>query len=111
VSQADSAPRPLVALSTASVYPDRTPDAFEVAARLGYDGVEVMVTPDAVSQDVEVLRRLADYHSIPVLAVQGGGYVAAGFAMLIVLRAESAAAAAPAGARPTRVIEVPEGRI
>jgi sugar phosphate isomerase/epimerase len=69
VSQADSAPRPLVALSTASVYPDRTPDAFEVAARLGYDGVEVMVTPDAVSQDVEVLRRLADYHSIPVLAV------------------------------------------
>jgi sugar phosphate isomerase/epimerase len=58
-----------VALSTASVYPDRTPDAFEVAARLGYDGVEVMVTPDAVSQDVDVLRRLADYHSMPVLAV------------------------------------------
>ena len=69
MSEADSAPRPLVALSTASVYPDRTPDAFEVAARLGYDGVEVMVTPDAVSQDVDVLRRLADYHHIPVLAV------------------------------------------
>ncbi|HEY9243256.1 MAG TPA: sugar phosphate isomerase/epimerase [Streptosporangiaceae bacterium] len=69
MSEADSAPRPLVALSTASVYPDRTPDAFEVAARLGYDGVEVMVTPDAVSQDVDVLRRLADYHSVPVLAV------------------------------------------
>jgi sugar phosphate isomerase/epimerase len=69
VSEADNAPRPLVALSTASVYPDRTPDAFEVAARLGYDGVEVMVTPDAVSQDVDVLRRLADYHHIPVLAV------------------------------------------
>jgi sugar phosphate isomerase/epimerase len=69
VSEADSAPRPLVALSTASVYPDRTPDAFEVAARLGYDGVEVMVTPDAVSQDVDVLRRLADYHGVPVLAV------------------------------------------
>jgi sugar phosphate isomerase/epimerase len=69
VSEADGAPRPLVALSTASVYPDRTPDAFEVAARLGYDGVEVMVTPDAVSQDVDVLRRLADYHHVPVLAV------------------------------------------
>jgi sugar phosphate isomerase/epimerase len=69
VSQAGTAPRHLVALSTASVYPDRTPDAFEVAARLGYDGVEVMVTPDAVSQDVEVLRRLADYHGVPVLAV------------------------------------------
>ena len=58
-----------MALSSASVYPDPTPDAFEVAARLGYDGVEVMVTPDAVSQDVDVLRRLADYHSVPVLAV------------------------------------------
>ena len=69
MSQAGTAPRHLVALSTASVYPDRTPDAFEVAARLGYDGVEVMVTPDAVSQDVEVLRRLADYHGVPVLAV------------------------------------------
>jgi sugar phosphate isomerase/epimerase len=69
VSQAGPAPRRLVALSTASVYPDRTPDAFEVAARLGYDGVEVMVTPDAVSQDVDVLRRLADYHGVPVLAV------------------------------------------
>ncbi len=69
MSQAGTAPRHLVALSTASVYPDRTPDAFEVAARLGYDGVEVMVTPDAVSQDVEALRRLADYHGVPVLAV------------------------------------------
>ena len=69
MSTADSAPRHLVALSTASVYPDRTPDAFEVAARLGYDGVEVMVTPDVVSQDVDVLRRLSDYHGVPVLAV------------------------------------------
>ena len=69
MSQAGTTPRHLVALSTASVYPDRTPDAFEVAARLGYDGVEVMVTPDAVSQDVEALRRLADYHGVPVLAV------------------------------------------
>jgi hypothetical protein len=36
---------PPVALSTSSVYPERTPDAFEMAARLGYDGVEVMSTP------------------------------------------------------------------
>ncbi|HEY8042892.1 MAG TPA: sugar phosphate isomerase/epimerase [Streptosporangiaceae bacterium] len=69
MSQAGTAPGRLVVLSTASVYPDRTPDAFEAAARLGYDGVEVMVTPDAVSQDVEALRRLADYHGVPVLAV------------------------------------------
>jgi sugar phosphate isomerase/epimerase len=58
-----------VALSTSSVYPDRTPDAFEAAVRLGYDGLEVMVYPDPVSQDVDVLSRLMDYHQIPVLAV------------------------------------------
>jgi sugar phosphate isomerase/epimerase len=69
LSRAVKAPRPLIALSTASVFPDRTPDAFEAAARLGYDGVEVMVSADAVSQDVDVLRRLADYHGVPVLAV------------------------------------------
>jgi sugar phosphate isomerase/epimerase len=69
LSRDGTGPRPLVALSTASVFPDRTPDAFEVAARLGYDGVEVMVSADAVSQDVEVLQRLVDYHGIPVLAV------------------------------------------
>ena len=69
MSRALKAARPLIALSTASVIPDRTPDAFEIAARLGYDGVEVLVSADAVSQDVEVLRRLADYHGVPVLAV------------------------------------------
>jgi sugar phosphate isomerase/epimerase len=58
-----------VALSTSSVYPERTPDAFEAAARLGYDGIEVMVTPDPISQDLDILRRLSDYHGVPVLAV------------------------------------------
>ena len=60
---------PPVALSTASVFPDRVADAFEIAARHGYDGIEVMVSADAVSQDTEALRRLADYHSMPVLAL------------------------------------------
>jgi sugar phosphate isomerase/epimerase len=61
--------RPLVALSTASVFPERVADAFDIAARLGYDALEVMVSADAVSQDTEALRRLADYHSMPVLAL------------------------------------------
>ena len=69
MSNAVVTPGCLVALSTASVFPDRTPDAFEAAARLGYDGVEVLVSADAVSQDVDVLRRLVDYHGIPVLAI------------------------------------------
>jgi sugar phosphate isomerase/epimerase len=58
-----------IVLATASVFPERTADAFELAARLGYDGVEVMVTADPVSQDAAVLARLADYHGVPVKAV------------------------------------------
>jgi sugar phosphate isomerase/epimerase len=62
-------PGPPVALSTSSVYPERTPDAFEIAARLGYDGIEVMVYTDPVSQDADVLRRLRDYHQLPIVSV------------------------------------------
>jgi len=69
LSEADRATGTPVALSTSSVYPDRTPDAFEAAVRLGYDGIEVMVYTDPVSQDVDVIRRLIDYHQLPVLAV------------------------------------------
>jgi sugar phosphate isomerase/epimerase len=69
VSGAASTPGTPVALSTSSVYPERTPDAFELAARLGYDGVEVMVYTDPVSQDADVLTRLRDYHQVPILAV------------------------------------------
>ncbi|MDT7550817.1 MAG: hypothetical protein QOE84_3211, partial [Actinomycetota bacterium] len=58
-----------VALATASVYPESTANAFEIAARLGYDGVEVMVWTDPVSQDASALKRLVDYHQIPVLAL------------------------------------------
>lgn len=69
MSGAVRASGPVVALSTASVFPDRAPDAFEMAARLGYDGIEVMVSADAVSQDVDVLQRLVDYHGVPVVAI------------------------------------------
>lgn len=58
-----------VVLSTASVYPENTVTAFELAAGLGYDGVEVMVWNDPVSQDIEALRRLSDAHRMPILAI------------------------------------------
>jgi len=69
VSDVAKVPRPPVALSTSSVYPERTPDAFEMAARLGYDGVEVMVYTDPVSQTAEALLRLRDYHQLPIVSV------------------------------------------
>ncbi|MDP3712952.1 MAG: sugar phosphate isomerase/epimerase [Mycobacteriales bacterium] len=58
-----------VALATASVYPESTAAAFEMAAHLGYDGVEVMVWTDPVSQDPTALRRLSDYHGVKILAL------------------------------------------
>ncbi len=69
MSGAAKALGPPVALSTSSVYPERTPEAFEIAGRLGYDGVEVMVYTDPVSQTADALRGLAAYHQVPILAV------------------------------------------
>lgn len=60
---------PLFALSTASVYPESVAHGFEYAANLGYDAVEVMVSIDAVSQSPSRVRKLSDYHEIPVCAV------------------------------------------
>jgi len=61
--------RSAVALSTASVYPESSASAFELASRLGYDAIEVMVGTDEVSQDIDTVAHLSDYHEIPVVAV------------------------------------------
>ncbi|WP_410638219.1 sugar phosphate isomerase/epimerase family protein [Amycolatopsis sp. lyj-346] len=64
----DEQPVP-VGLSTASVWPLKAGTAFELAAELGYDGVEVMVWADPVSQDVTALRRWSRRTGVPVLSV------------------------------------------
>ncbi|HZC71491.1 MAG TPA: sugar phosphate isomerase/epimerase [Jatrophihabitans sp.] len=58
-----------VGLSTASVYPEGTPVAFELAAKLGYDGIEIMVWTDPVSQDAYALQRLSEHYEVPILAI------------------------------------------
>jgi sugar phosphate isomerase/epimerase len=58
-----------VGLSTASVYPLRTEAAFEYAARLGYDGVELMVWAETASQDVDAIAKLSKRYDMPVLSV------------------------------------------
>ena len=63
------APRALVGLSTASVYPESTANGFELAARLGYDAVEVMVGIDPISQEIDAVRHLSNYHEMRVCAV------------------------------------------
>jgi sugar phosphate isomerase/epimerase len=58
-----------VALSTASVFPESTEATFELAALLGYDGVELMVWNDPVSQDPDAVADLVQTHQVPVVAV------------------------------------------
>lgn len=59
----------MIALSTASVYPESTATGFDVAARLGYEAVEVMVGIDPTSQQTDAIRHLSDHHELPVCAV------------------------------------------
>jgi sugar phosphate isomerase/epimerase len=61
--------RAKVGLSTASTYPEGAAAAFEIAAKLGYDGVEVMVWTDPISQDPYALLRLSEQFQIPILAI------------------------------------------
>ncbi|MBW3084795.1 hypothetical protein KEM60_00984 [Austwickia sp. TVS 96-490-7B] len=67
---ADSAPSAIrVTMSTSSVYPLGPQAAFETAARLGYDGVEVMVLSDPLTQEVSLLRRWSQEYGVPVVSV------------------------------------------
>ncbi|WP_024794277.1 sugar phosphate isomerase/epimerase family protein [Tomitella biformata] len=58
-----------VGLSTASVYPQKAESAFQFAAELGYDGIELMVWAEAVSQDAKAVRALIEKYDMPVQAV------------------------------------------
>jgi len=62
-------PRARVALSTASVYPQNCATAFDLAQRLGYDGLEVMVQTDPVSQEAGALKALSDLHGMPIVSI------------------------------------------
>jgi len=59
----------LIALSTASTYPESTAHAFGYAAQVGYDAVEVMVGIDALSQQTSAIKQLVDHHEMPVCAI------------------------------------------
>jgi sugar phosphate isomerase/epimerase len=58
-----------VLLSTSSVYPEPAAAGFEIAASLGYDGIEVMVWSDPVSQDGSALSGLSRHYGVPIHAV------------------------------------------
>lgn len=56
-------------MGSSSVYPARLDAAFEIAARAGYDGVEVMVLGDPDTQSAEAINRLAKKYGVPVLSI------------------------------------------
>lgn len=58
-----------IGLSTASVHPQNTEAAFAYAAELGFDGVELMVWGDALSQDIRRVEYLSDHYQVPVLSI------------------------------------------
>ena len=56
-------------MSTSCVYPLATEHAFRFARLAGYDGVEVMVTNDEVTQDAESLLALSARYELPILSI------------------------------------------
>ncbi|GGU24240.1 sugar phosphate isomerase/epimerase family protein [Nocardioides albus] len=59
----------MIALSTVSTYPESTAHGFAYAAEVGYDGVEVMVGIDALSQQTHAIKQLSEHHGLPVVAI------------------------------------------
>ncbi|WP_022873033.1 sugar phosphate isomerase/epimerase family protein [Nesterenkonia alba] len=58
-----------VALSTSSVYPLGVAEGFSIAEDLGYDGVEVMVTHRAETQQAAVINAHVERFGLPVVAI------------------------------------------
>ncbi len=60
---------PRILLGTTSVFPEASAYTFELAAELGYDGIELMLGIDALSTDMEAVGMLIDKYQVPVCAV------------------------------------------
>lgn len=58
-----------VTLSSSSVFALPPQHVFAMAEDLGYDGVEIMVTQNAYSQEPAKLRKLAWQHSMPIHSI------------------------------------------
>ncbi|MGP4915889.1 sugar phosphate isomerase/epimerase family protein [Brachybacterium tyrofermentans] len=69
--RSDQAPqrRIPVGLSTSSVFPAGVEECFRLAAEIGYDGVEVMVSYPKDSQDPAILRGYSQRYDQPILSL------------------------------------------
>ncbi|QTX04345.1 sugar phosphate isomerase/epimerase family protein [Agromyces archimandritae] len=58
-----------IGMSTSCVYPHGPEEAFRMAKRAGFDGVEIMVSQDEATQDAAGLRELSARYGLPILSV------------------------------------------
>jgi sugar phosphate isomerase/epimerase len=58
-----------IGMSTSAVFPLPPENAFRLARLAGFDGVEVMVTNDEVTQDARSLLELSERYEQPILAI------------------------------------------
>ncbi|MGB3828017.1 MAG: sugar phosphate isomerase/epimerase [Ornithinimicrobium sp.] len=69
MAAASARPSVPVHLSTSSVYPQGPGYCFDLAERLGYDGVEIMVWSDEITQEAKPLIALSHLHTMPIGAI------------------------------------------
>jgi sugar phosphate isomerase/epimerase len=58
-----------IGMSTTCVFPASVEKAFKMARLTGFDGMEIMVTNDPVTQDPIALRELSEKYSLPILSI------------------------------------------
>ena len=58
-----------IGLSSSALYPSPASKTFEVASRLGYDGVEIMVTHSQNTRGQERLEDMMQRYQIPILSL------------------------------------------
>jgi sugar phosphate isomerase/epimerase len=58
-----------VGMSTTCVYPLPPEPAFRLAKLAGFDGVEVMVSQEELTQDAAGLRELSERYELPILSI------------------------------------------
>ncbi len=58
-----------IGMSTTCVFPASVEKAFKMAHLAGFDGMEIMVTNDPVTQDAIALLALSEKYSLPILSI------------------------------------------
>ncbi len=58
-----------IGMSTTCGYPLPIEQSFRLAKLAGYDGIEIMVTRDEVTQDAVALRALSEKYRMPILSI------------------------------------------